>query len=707
MNYFTTASNGPYRADIDGIRAVAVLSVFLFHLQPHLLPGGYLGVDVFFVVSGYLITNIILRENHTGTFSFIHFYARRVKRIFPALFVVLLLTAIVATFLLTPETYINFMRSSRYASAQLANFFFAREVSYFDEGFSGQALLHTWSLGVEEQFYLFWPLLIFLCFYFLTRAGAGKLKKHTSHVVSGAADNAISQPSSSEEVNQPGTINRKLAWILLSLSIVSFGVCYLLAASHHNLAFYMFYARAWEFCVGGFVALRIFPSPKSKISQHLIGAAGLFLLCVSFLLIKEDNLGISFLRFGVIIPCIGTALIIHVGGAYGLANKFLATKLPVFIGKISYSLYLYHWPVIILWKIFDDSSELGLTASLGIIAVSLLLATLSYLFVEQPVRKSTSPDWQTLTSGCAVIAVFAFSFQQLEPYDVAPWRITKYTSTLPPLEEKLPDGCTMRFAGKVKYFSCDFEENSDDSAIALVGDSHSPHYFQASVAWARENGHDIVFFSIPGCPVLLGDVEIKSKLEETQEKECKLALSFFERHIVNNPRIQLILITQRFDLFYNGKGYLRDTWQITFKGEEGNIVPDHEKYYEEKFGYTVNSIRERGKEVIVLKQVPLMKNVKSCDYQPRLKKLFNKKRDCGYDTDFINRWQAESVHFIDDLTTKHQVAVFDPTPYFKSPMQKGVNLYDDHDHLNGYGHLYMVEHFGEAMNTILDQVSRN
>ena len=127
-----------YRADIDGVRALAVLSVFLFHLQPDLLPGGFLGVDVFFVISGYLITGIILRQHHQQTFSFLHFYARRIKRIFPALFVVLVLSAIVAIFLLQPETYTNFMKSAHYAAVQLSNFFFSRKVDYFSEGFSRQ-----------------------------------------------------------------------------------------------------------------------------------------------------------------------------------------------------------------------------------------------------------------------------------------------------------------------------------------------------------------------------------------------------------------------------------------------------------------------------------------------------------------------------------------------------------------------------------------
>lgn len=159
------SARSEYRSDIDGLRSLAVLSVIIFHLNPDWLPGGFLGVDVFFVVSGYLISGIILRENYHQTFTFKNFYARRVKRIFPPLFTVLTLSAAVGIFLLHPDTYLNFIRSSRYAAAQLANFFFSRNVDYFEEGFAEQPLLHIWTLGVEEQFYLFWPLLIVLLFW--------------------------------------------------------------------------------------------------------------------------------------------------------------------------------------------------------------------------------------------------------------------------------------------------------------------------------------------------------------------------------------------------------------------------------------------------------------------------------------------------------------------------------------------------------------
>jgi len=407
-----------YRPDIDGLRAVAVLSVFCYHLYPQLLPGGFLGVDVFFVISGYLITLIILRENRQGIFSFAHFYARRVKRIFPALFVVLLLSALVGVFLLVPDTYVNFMASARYAAAQLANFFFARKVSYFEEGFAGQPLLHTWSLGVEEQFYLCWPLLIFLCFYLLRRTGR-------------AADGAAAAPSAGyREDRQTGSrVRRTVLAVFVVLAVLSFAAGFVLAETEPKLAFYMFYTRAWEFCVGGAVALRSAAQRPAAGTAAVAGVTGLLLLGYSFLFVGQSYLGRSFLQIGVLLPCLGAALVIYAGGRSGAINRLLAGTVVVGIGRISYSLYLYHWPVIIFYKIFSNDHEIGLPAAAAIVALSLALATLSYFLVEQPARKTSWSNRLVLLLALLVILVFARGFEIMEEYDRASWRIAPYAAT--------------------------------------------------------------------------------------------------------------------------------------------------------------------------------------------------------------------------------------------------------------------------------------
>jgi peptidoglycan/LPS O-acetylase OafA/YrhL len=681
------SSGRKYRSDIDGLRALAVLSVFFFHLQPDILPGGYLGVDVFFVISGYLITGIILRENHLRTFSFIHFYTRRVKRIFPALFVVLALTGIVAILSLPPDSYANFVKSARYASGQFANFFFARKVGYFEEGFSGQPLLHTWSLGVEEQFYLFWPLLICICFWLFSNSrprGSGRLGPEEGIELSGTTR----------------SVNIRIAAVMVLLSLSSFVLCYFLAGRNYNLAFYMFYTRAVEFCIGGFISLRVLPKLESKGANCLAGAFGLFLLCYSFLFIKEEYLGISFLQFGVLVPCVGTALIIHANWQEGIFNKILAAKIPAAIGKISYSLYLYHWPVIIFYKLYNNTSEVGVNASLGIIAVSFVLSTLSYLLVEQPARKTRLADRRVLAVAAVIVIVFAVSFKNFEKYETAPWRITSYLNDQSPASAEYFPECDKQAAGDIEFFSCNDRAKEDIPIIALVGDSHSPHFLYSTTAWAAKSGYDVEMNAMAACPMLLGDVDLTTVFGEEHANDCKRKMSLFQTEIVDDPRVEIILIALRFDLFHTGIGYSSKTPMMTYIDAAGRKVKDQTGYFKERLSYTVDAIKKSGKEVILVKQVPLFNGARDCDWEPLINKVFGKQRACTYDTGFIEKWQQPSSEFVNEFAAAHHLAVLDPVPFFDGPLHEGINLYKDSDHLNMHGKRFLVPHFVHALDEI-------
>ncbi len=316
------------------------------------------------------------------------------------------------------------MNSARYASAQCANFFFARKVGYFEGNLSSQPLLHTWSLGVEEQFYLFWPLLIFICFWFVN-----KRKKKTVN------------PACCEHSDNQGGMNEFIFIVFLLLALLSFALCFLLADLDRQKAFYMFYTRTWEFCIGGCISLPILPQTTKKGVNILVGGVGLLLLGFSFLFIEQEFLGMSFLQFGAFLPCIGASLIIYANCQSSMGNRLLATPLPAGIGKISYSLYLYHWPVIIFYKIFNNNHELSRVAVGGIIAVSFFLAILSYLFIEQPARKMKRGD--NCVFGCAMIVILLFctGFYHLKRYENAPWRGAAYSHEIDNPLPQIPKSC--------------------------------------------------------------------------------------------------------------------------------------------------------------------------------------------------------------------------------------------------------------------------
>ena len=691
-----------YRFDIDGLRAIAVISVFLFHLDSSLLPGGFLGVDIFFVISGYLITKIILREHYLQTFSFIHFYARRVRRIFPALFVVILLSTVVAIFLLSPETYVNYMKSARYASGQLANIFFSRKVSYFAEGFAGQPLLHTWSLGVEEQFYLFWPFLIWICFFII--------KKQINSV----KDEGLSCHENKDYSHSKGLqcqykqqINGKIASVFIILAFFSFLACWHLAETNYNLAFYMFYTRAFEFCFGGLVAIKIRHRSTSQLTNNLIGFSGLTLLFYSLFFISEDCFGRSFLQVGILMPCIGTSLILLSGVNSTIVSRLLGSRLTVFVGRISYSLYLFHWPLIIYWKEFSVNHAINFFAALVIVIVALLLSTLSYFFIEQPARKFQISDRFTLAIALIVIILFATCFRFLEDSNTAPWRIAKYDDNNNYAFQRFDPDCNKKEENGILVYRCQKTERYGTPIIALVGDSHSPHYLRAVTTWAKKNGHNVKYLGVAGCPMLLGDVHIQSNLDERHEQQCNIGLPLLKTQIVDDPLVEVILIAQRFDLFFDGKGYGSTVRNVTFKDSHGTIVQDHTSYYKKQLSFTVEFIRETGKNVILLKQVPIFNNFEACHWQPLLKKLLAISRVCEYNQAFLSKWQEPSIHFIDTFAGEHRISVFDPALSMDSPIQNSVNIYRDQDHLNSHGSMFLVSKIGAFLDEQLPNFSQH
>lgn len=677
----STPITGQYRKDIDGLRALAVLSVLFYHIQPHLLPGGYLGVDVFFVISGYLITRIILREHHQQCFSFIQFYSRRFKRIFPALFVVLLLSALVSIVFLTPETYPNFMTSGRYAAAQISNFLFAKRVGYFDQGFSGQPLLHTWSLGVEEQFYLLWPLLIAICFFVFKATLVSKVA-----------------------ANKTSLVNNKIAIVFALLAITSFSVCYHLTTANYNRAFYMFYARAFEFCIGGALALNLLPNLTSKIKNIFVSGIGLALLIFSFLFVGEEFLGRSFLQFSVLVPCIGTALIIYANQKSNVDISLLSSKVPVYIGKISYSLYLYHWPIIIFWKLSNGIQMLSLIDSVIIIVVSILVASLSYHFVEQPVRKSRVSNAMTIATSIFVIIVFASMFEKGEEFSESEWRIARNEDTSLSRGPQWENVCTKH---SELLYDCQDSAIEQIPKIALIGDSHAPNFIRSTLMWAKTNGYNVKYIAVQACPLLLGEFSMHyTMLDNKDLVPCDRALTNLESEILDDSLVEAVLIAHRLDLFHDGAGFDGNIKTLTFKDADGVVVKDHAGFYKNLLSKTAAAIKSNGKRVIMVKQVPLNIVTDTCKWETLGFRWFNQSKKCLSDDDFVSMKLQPSRDFIDDIIQENDLYFIDPVLSVDREHSTLNSFYRDTNHLNNYGKSNLIPMFGLSMDLIMSDKPR-
>lgn len=340
-----------YRADIDGLRAVAVAIVVAYHAFPRQVPGGFIGVDVFFVISGYLISGIILGRLAEQRFSFADFYARRIRRIFPALAIVMASLAAAGWFLLFADDYRDLGKHIAAGAGFAANFVLWQEASYFDTAAELKPLLHLWSLGIEEQFYLVWPMMLVIA----SRWRRGPLA------------------------------------LTLVLGAASFLVAIWTVRLDRTAAFYVPWTRFWELLAGSVLACVQADARLSTIAPRLtssatiangMSAAGLLMIAAGVVLIDASRV---FPGLWVLLPVAGTFLLIAAGTHAWCNRVVLSCRVMVWVGLISYPLYLWHWPLLAFARILSGGAP-SAGARVSLIAVSVLLAWLTYRLIESPIR---------------------------------------------------------------------------------------------------------------------------------------------------------------------------------------------------------------------------------------------------------------------------------------------------------------------------------
>jgi peptidoglycan/LPS O-acetylase OafA/YrhL len=342
-----------YREDIDWLRAIAVLAVVAFHFEAPAIFGGFVGVDIFFVISGYLITGIIQSEVRGGAFSFARFYERRVRRLSPALYAMVALTAIPSFHYLLTSERLEFFRSVAAVVTFTSNFFFWFQTGYFDHAAVEKPLLHTWSLAVEEQFYLALPLLLWT----LLRHG------------------------------RSGRLRLPIALAVISLASFALAV-WLMATDRSPNAFFMSPPRAWEFLIGGIVALDGFPVLRNALLRQIARGVALVLLAIPIFSLRQ---GPGFPGVQALLPCIGAAMFIWSGIGVPTKQRSGYSFLDVirFFGQISYSLYLWHWPLFAFARFSKSSLVLDPLDKWALFALTVAISYLSWRFVEQPFRRGS------------------------------------------------------------------------------------------------------------------------------------------------------------------------------------------------------------------------------------------------------------------------------------------------------------------------------
>jgi peptidoglycan/LPS O-acetylase OafA/YrhL len=436
-----------YREDIDWLRAIAVLAVVAFHFEAPAVFGGFVGVDIFFVISGYLITGIIQSELQGGTFSFARFYERRVRRLLPALYAMVALTAIPSFHYLLTSERAEFFRSVAAVVTFTSNFFFWFQTGYFDHAAVEKPLLHTWSLAVEEQFYLALPLML----WGLARVARGR---------------RLALPAA-----------------LGALTLASFALSIWLMNSDRSAnAFFMSPPRAWEFLIGGLVATPGFPVLRHALAQQIARGVALVLIAIPIFALRQ---GPGFPGFNALAPCVGAAAFIWSGIGVPSRKRGAASPLHVarFFGQISYSLYLWHWPLFTFARFSSNSLVLDAADKVALFALTVAISYLSWRFIEQPFRlKALAPTRRAAfqAAGLASVVLLAGSTLgivlsrtpsdadraalQLESYNAYNYQpLYRFGDCFAPASGVFGDSCLALAAGKTNWL--------------LWGDSLAAHYF--------------------------------------------------------------------------------------------------------------------------------------------------------------------------------------------------------------------------------------
>ncbi len=546
--------NGRYRPDVDGLRALAVLAVLCFHAFPQALPGGFAGVDIFFVISGFLISGIILGQIRADTFTFADFYRRRIRRIFPALAVVLAASLLFGWCSLIPADFRQLGTHVAAGAGFVSNLQLWSESGYFDTAAESKPLLHLWSLGVEEQYYLVWPLMLVI------------FRRHVERIF----------------------------WMILVVAAGSFAVNLFLVAHEPTAAFYLPMGRFWELMLGSIIAyVQIFRAPPvlSVLTRNLLAFAGAALIAAGFAMLNQDR---NFPGFWALLPCVGTSLLISSGEGAWLNRKVFSLRPVVFIGLISYPLYLWHWPLLVYARIM--LGEPSLLVRVMLLLLSVLLAWATYQFVEKrvrtpaalaarPLRAPRPPDRRPVVSMLAASVAALGVIGLLAGADFLQARSAS-VPFLAPISAAFTDRT---------YKGDRIIRGDSPSTVMFFGDSHMQHYLPRIEQLMKEHRaplRTVEFRTHPGCAPF-------PELERTARDCAPFVRETFE--LARQPQVDTVIIaaswvgiTERQDYYRAGDDSRK---QVVLLAPGTDWVLDG-------FEQALRDLSSRGKHVVLVLSSP-------------------------------------------------------------------------------------------------------
>ena len=628
-----------YRREIDGLRALAVVPVILFHAGFQTFSGGFVGVDVFFVISGYLITTIILFELEQGKFSIINFYERRARRILPALFFVMLACLPFAWFWLLPSDMKVFSKSLVAVSLFSSNILFWRESGYFDTAAELKPLLHTWSLAVEEQYYVLFPVFLMLFW----RLG-----------------------------------KRWILGLLAAAFVSSLVLAQWASLAKPSAAFFLLPTRGWELLIGAFAAFYFSNRNRKDFSRGLSEVGGWLGVVLIFYAVFTYSKDTPFPGFYALVPTVGTVLIILFATQQTTVGKFVGNKAFVSIGLISYSAYLWHQPLFAFARhrsLFEPSHTVFLTLSF----LALLFGYCSWRFVEMPFRRKRKFSRTTVFSTSLIFSLSFILFGFIGyikdgwEYRVPPY-VNEVIKEAKPVTASCPDNKS----------DCVIGNNDKDIDFVLIGDSHAGRYAYAFEKLTNEFGFSFKYIAAPWCAPLIN----WSYLDKAPNPACFKKMESALKEI-SEGNIKIVVLAAEWGNYSQGFRYLSPVTKYVYTGS--SLISETSNYFafKESLSDTIKLLKANGKSVFIIEPTP--------EYDYYIPQLLAKAKLHGFQLSDIrlpvDKYYSRNREFFDALNSleKKDIYRFDAKSYFcdarycESYSSKGLSFYNDGNHLSELG----------------------
>lgn len=470
----SATSMAPFRGDVNGLRSLAIVPVVLLHAGVSAIPGGFVGVDVFFVISGFLITGHLFRQAEAGQLNLLEFWARRLRRLYPTLALVVVTTMVLSALLLSPLEMPAVALQSAATMLSVSNILFAREATdYFGQDVQQSPLLHTWSLGVEEQFYLVLPFVIVLSLVL----GRRRIPRAW------------------------------LGWILVTGAAGSYALSIVASSLFPHWAFYTLPTRVWEFAVGGLVALMGARLWIAESAKRILVWAGIGMVLASLFVVTGSD---PYPGAIALLPVLGTALVIFGGSRGGAGSRMLATRPLQWIGTRSYSWYLWHWPLIVFGRIVFDSDSVWIGLGGGL--ASLGLAAFTYRYFEWPLRttrtltRNTGRTYRVMASIAAVCLVFAAALYSVGEIHGRSAEVKTWASAY---HQAAPSSCEVPKVAESGTKYCISGDASSSDIVLIIGDSHAAQWVPLLDSIGSTSGYQIAVRSLDACPAAAVSVAVR------------------------------------------------------------------------------------------------------------------------------------------------------------------------------------------------------